>query len=254
MFNIELLIVAQSILLWSFASYAITTDPTRDDQDSFGLPRYALLFVRTASVFAVSFAFAQSFLLAASMSVIVAVMPLARYRIPSRFGAEFEFLACAIAVATMILIIKHLHLTSMWTGTTLKSKHVSALCLIAAIFLVALRGGSYMVRGILNKAGTLPHLSDDSSPVDETQIRYGRIIGNLERTILTIVVAGGSYSALGFLIAAKGLIRFEEAKREFTEYFLIGSFSSVLVALFAGLAIRILLINLWPELLSLKLG
>jgi len=37
----------------------------------------------------------------------------------------------------------------------------------------------------------------------------GRLIGNLERLVLTLVVVAGSYAALGFLVAAKGLIRSE---------------------------------------------
>ena len=69
------------------------------------------------------------------------------------------------------------------------------------------------------------------------------------------MVAAGSYSALGFLIAAKGLVRFEEFEksREFTEYFLVGSLSSVLVALAAGLVLRHALLALFPELLAFQM-
>jgi hypothetical protein len=63
--------------------------------------------------------------------------------------------------------------------------------------------------------------------LDLAELNRGRLIGNLERILLTIVVAAGSYAALGFLVAAKGLIRSEEfEKRDFTEYFLIGSLTS----------------------------
>lgn len=33
---------------------------------------------------------------------------------------------------------------------------------------------------------------------DLKEINRGRLIGNLERLLLTLVVAGGSYAALGF--------------------------------------------------------
>ena len=91
--------------------------------------------------------------------------------------------------------------------------------------------------------------------IDVKELNRGRLIGNLERIVLTLVVAGGSYSALGFLIAAKGLVRFEEFEksREFTEYFLVGSLSSVLVALCAGLLLRHALLALWPELLAFQM-
>ena len=88
--------------------------------------------------------------------------------------------------------------------------------------------------------------------LDLVEINRGRLIGNLERLLLTLVVAGGSYAALGFLVAAKGLIRSEELQeRNFAEYFLVGTLCSVLVALCAGLVIRYTLLTLWPELLSM---
>lgn len=90
--------------------------------------------------------------------------------------------------------------------------------------------------------------------VDIIEINRGRLIGNLERLVLTIVVAAGSYAALAFLVAAKGLIRSEDLRdRDFAEYFLIGSLASVLVALCAGLLMRFVLSALWPELLSLHI-
>ncbi len=68
------------------------------------------------------------------------------------------------------------------------------------------------------------------------------------------MVAAGSYAALAFLVAAKGVVRFDEFdKRDFAEYFLIGSLSSVLVALCAGIALRFALVHLWPDLLSLQI-
>ena len=114
-----------------------------------------------------------------------------------------------------------------------------------------------MVKGLLKLADVLP---EKNQKVDEEEVNRGRLIGNVERLILTIVTAGGSYAALGFLVAAKGLVRakeFEEAEsknnRDFTEYFLIGSLASVLIALCAGLIMRFVLLALWPELLSLQM-
>jgi hypothetical protein len=91
--------------------------------------------------------------------------------------------------------------------------------------------------------------------IDVEEYNRGRLIGNLERIVLTIVIAAGSYAALAFLIAAKGLVRSDEfnKNRNFAEYFLIGSLSSVLVALCAGMALRFALIRLWPDLLNLQI-
>ena len=69
------------------------------------------------------------------------------------------------------------------------------------------------------------------------------------------MVTAGSYTALAFLVAAKGIVRFEEFEksRDFTEYFLIGSLASTLIALCAGLILRYMLLRLWPELLALQM-
>jgi hypothetical protein len=93
-----------------------------------------------------------------------------------------------------------------------------------------------------------------NSQYDEVEMSRGRLIGVLERLVLTLVVAGGSYAALGFLVAAKGLIRSEDLeKRDFAEYFLVGSFASVLIALCAGLLVRSILLTFWPELLPVQM-
>ena len=94
-----------------------------------------------------------------------------------------------------------------------------------------------------------------TTTVDVEEYNRGRLIGNLERIVLTIVIAAGSYAALAFLVAAKGVVRSDEfhKDRDFTEYFLIGSLASVLVALCAGMALRFALIRLWPDLLTLQI-
>jgi hypothetical protein len=97
--------------------------------------------------------------------------------------------------------------------------------------------------------------ASQESIFDAEEYKRGRVIGNLERIVLTIVVAAGSYSALAFLVAAKGIVRSEEFQknRDFAEYFLVGSLSSVLVAVCAGIALRFALLHLWPDLLSLQI-
>jgi hypothetical protein len=52
----------------------------------------------------------------------------------------------------------------------------------------------------------------------------------------------GEYSAVGWIIAAKSLARFKALEdREFAEYFLVGTLASFLLAVLAGVGLRILL-------------
>jgi hypothetical protein len=88
------------------------------------------------------------------------------------------------------------------------------------------------------------NLSEPDS-IDQVEYNRGRVIGALERLMTFFFVLNGAYSALGFLIAAKGMTRFKQLDdREFAEYFLIGTFLSIILAGSAALITK-RLINIW---------
>jgi len=65
----------------------------------------------------------------------------------------------------------------------------------------------------------------------------GTQIGILERIITLTFVLLGEYTAIALIFTAKSIARFEELKdRQFAEYYLIGTLSSILFALVIGLA------------------
>ena len=69
----------------------------------------------------------------------------------------------------------------------------------------------------------------------------GAAIGILERIFVLTFVLVGQYAAIALIFTAKSIARFEELKdRQFSEYYLIGTLSSILVALAAGILTRIL--------------
>ena len=64
----------------------------------------------------------------------------------------------------------------------------------------------------------------------------GEVIGVLERLLTYTLVATGAFTAVGFVIAAKAAARYPLFKeREFAEYFLIGTLTSVGLALLLAL-------------------
>lgn len=96
-------------------------------------------------------------------------------------------------------------------------------------------------------------LSSKTDPKDKAQdgllpndqeYNAGRVIGILERMLIYFFVINAQFSAIGFILAAKGLARFKELEnRNFAEYVLIGTLLSALLAmLVAGLTL-----NLLPE-------
>jgi hypothetical protein len=68
----------------------------------------------------------------------------------------------------------------------------------------------------------------------------GKWIGMVERTIILVFVMQSQYSAIGLLVAAKGIIRFNEKDRQEikTEYLVIGTLMSIGLAILTGLLIR----------------
>lgn len=68
----------------------------------------------------------------------------------------------------------------------------------------------------------------------------GKWIGIAERLIVLLFVLQGQYSAIGLLVAAKGIIRFGEKDREEikTEYLVIGTLLSIGLAIVTGLMIK----------------
>lgn len=75
----------------------------------------------------------------------------------------------------------------------------------------------------------------------ESLANAGKWIGIVERVIILIFVMQSQYSAISLLVAAKGIIRFNEKDRlEIkTEYLVIGTLLSIGLAIVTGMAIKL---------------
>ncbi|WP_338748071.1 hypothetical protein [Janibacter alittae] len=118
--------------------------------------------------------------------------------------------------------------------------------LIAGLALVQLSTGNLIVRLVLISTGAMIPTQDQDQPSDT--LKGGRLLGPLERIFILGLGLAGQVTAAGLVIAAKGLIRWPELRSyarpgseggrrsdidTVTEYFLVGSFVSWLVALSA---------------------
>lgn len=76
---------------------------------------------------------------------------------------------------------------------------------------------------------------------NESLANAGKWIGIAERVIVLILVVHNQYSAIGLLVTAKGIIRFNEKDRQEikTEYLVIGTLMSIGIAIVTGLLTRI---------------
>jgi hypothetical protein len=67
----------------------------------------------------------------------------------------------------------------------------------------------------------------------------GTVIGILERIIIAVLVLCGQYGAVGLVLTAKSVARFKQLEdRGFAEKYLIGTLTSLTVALIAAVAVK----------------
>lgn len=81
----------------------------------------------------------------------------------------------------------------------------------------------------------------DKLPEAENLANAGKWIGMVERIIILVFVYYGQYAAIGLLVAAKGIIRFNEKDRQEikTEYLVIGTLMSIGLAIITGLLLKL---------------
>jgi hypothetical protein len=108
-----------------------------------------------------------------------------------------------------------------------------------AAALVQLSTGNVLVRLVLDAVGV-------PAATNEKQLRGGRLLGPMERLFLLLLTSVGQLGAGAVVVAAKGLLRWPELKRtsesgptDVSEYFLIGSLASWLVALGGWLVVQL---------------
>jgi hypothetical protein len=109
--------------------------------------------------------------------------------------------------------------------------------LAAGVSLAQLSTANIAVRLVLDAVGV-------PAAANEKNLKGGRMLGPMERLFIVGLGLAGQLTAASVVVAAKGLLRFPELQRgsteagpsDVTEYFLIGSFASWLLAL-GGLAL-----------------
>ncbi len=108
-------------------------------------------------------------------------------------------------------------------------------------FLALLTGALFLTipsSVIMQKA--MSRWSDEIDEENSNSLRgAGNYIGMLERLMIYIAILGGSLQVIGFLLAAKSVFRFGDLTRtkdrKLTEYILIGTLLSFLLAIITGL-------------------
>lgn len=108
--------------------------------------------------------------------------------------------------------------------------------LIAVLLLGLCKPASILVRLMLDAvAGETA--ADKSKAVPDANA--GTVIGILERIITSVLILCGQYGAVGLVLTAKSVARFKQLEdRDFAEKYLIGTLTSLALALLAAEAVK----------------
>jgi Protein of unknown function (DUF3307) len=145
-----------------------------------------------------------------------------------------------VLVVAWWLLVRAASPPASWLTTT-QLDAVVDVAVVAGALAFNWTGGSVIVSSVL--AALSPGIEErqESSGVRGS----GRLIGGLERTVAVLLILLGQWAAIVVLIAAKSIARFEELKqRDFAEYYLVGTLTSLLVAAVVGLVLGAVVIGL----------
>lgn len=178
------------------------------------------------------------------------------------FSLQVDFVLAALAIAVLHLLIdgikpllgmirklnpylfyldQFLHLTVLvfvvylfdrWVGInpSFDIQLDFKILLTIACYLVCLKPTNILIREVF-KSTEIQVSSDNEMP------NAGKVIGTLERILTLTFILVGQYSAVGFLIAAKSILRYRSDETLKSEYVLIGTLLSFGVAVLLGILI-----------------
>ena len=104
-------------------------------------------------------------------------------------------------------------------------------------FVFCLRPANFFIQNIFKEA----KISIPDSGKEDNLPNAGHVIGNVERMLTLVFVMLGQFEAIGFLLAAKSLLRFRETDTVKSEYVLVGTLLSFGIAILAGVAVKLLI-------------
>ncbi len=157
--------------------------------------------------------------------------------LPARRSERLALAGLMLGIFALLGFGQHLEVTSGWLQSWYSSLTIDALAevkfdqfaLAFGCLLVLQNTANLIVRLILDGAG--PGVSASAK-----SLKGGRVLGPLERSFIFAMALSGQFTAVGAVIAAKGILRFPEISRadddgDIAEYVLVGSFASWVLAL-----------------------
>ncbi|HTM67410.1 MAG TPA: DUF3307 domain-containing protein [Flavipsychrobacter sp.] len=149
------------------------------------------------------------------------------------------FIDQALHIATLILV------WSLYTGHNIDIAfvHNTKFFPLLTAFVFITKPASVIIKTVLS--GWRPGPQTDGQTTLTTVMNAGELIGYIERILTLIMMLNGRWDAIGFLVAAKSVLRIgdlrNDREKNLTEYILIGTLLSFGIAIITGIAVNALL-------------
>lgn len=163
-------------------------------------------------------------------------------------GRQDNLMAFLLDQALHLVIL--VAVSSMCTNQIdwIREIHLNVNAISVPVFMTALllclKPANLLVKYVLEKYVLIKPMYEKNEisaqeELQEEAVKVGALIGSLERSLFLIFVVMGQYGAVGFILAAKSIIRYREGSTSKTEYVLAGTLLSLGIAVVCGIAVRI---------------
>ena len=190
---------------------------------------HALITFGCAWLFSLSVGFWWAALLIAVLHLVIDGLKSVCKNLKGAFFYD-QILHLAVIVAMVALFNKGVISLPIWLPET-----KVLLWIMALVF--CLRPANFIIQNIFKEA----KISIPDSGKEQSLPNAGRVIGNVERMLTLVFVMLGQFEAIGFLLAAKSLLRFRETDTVKSEYVLVGTLLSFGIAILSGGAVVLIL-------------
>ncbi|TDO91997.1 uncharacterized protein DUF3307 [Halanaerobium saccharolyticum] len=245
----SLLILAHILADFTFQSNNTSRDKRKSN---FALLKHGIIVFVISYILTIYYFSLSHFLMILLLSLLHVVIDYTKNRLIDKLGTFnleifildqlLHFLVIFIIIPlfnpapNLALLAFFKNITNIYSSLgSLTEAKMSFLLITLSVIIFNFKAATILVRKTLSK-----YKSNISREGDK-----GEAIGNLERVLIIIFMFFEYYSLIGLMFTAKSLIRFKEIEvkaeknSSFVEYYLIGSFISILIAISTGSLIKI---------------
>lgn len=239
-------LIAALLAAYFLADFVFQTSKTAKNKSNVAvLVRHALLVSATSYLLCGAWAF---WILPLAIFIGHGFLDFIKTRLKSSSLAVFvidQFAHIVFLVALSVWTMRRLSPAFYWVG--LIGSTWTRLLIIIAGAVAAIQAGSILIGTAVDPL--LKEIAQNAGPPDSKSFqaargltRGGKLIGQLERAIIFLLVLASHPEGVGFLIAAKSILRFGEIReiqqRQEAEYIIIGTFMSFGYGLFIAFLTR----------------